>query len=99
MNVPIDAVEPNDVEIVPDLAAQPDDDVAYSAPLSRVLPEDNDPVARVRKELTLWVSPRMREVREVIAEAALIDVTVLINGETGTGKELVARAIHHLGAR
>jgi two-component system, NtrC family, response regulator AtoC len=98
MNVPVDAVDPDAVEVVADLAALTDD-VAASAPLSRQLPEDNDPVSRVRKELTLWVSPRMREVREVIAEAALIDVTVLVNGETGTGKELVARAIHHLGSR
>jgi two-component system, NtrC family, response regulator AtoC len=97
MNIPVDAVDQNGVEVT-DLADLTDD-LAASAPLSRHLPEDNDPVARVRKELTLWVSPQMREVREVIAEAALIDVTVLINGETGTGKELVARAIHHLGAR
>jgi two-component system, NtrC family, response regulator AtoC len=62
-------------------------------------PEDKDPVARVRRELALWASPRMQEVREVIRQAAHVDVTVLITGETGTGKELVARAIHYLGAR
>src|SRR6266545_2148336 len=41
----------------------------------------------------------MQDVHDVIAEAALIDVTVLITGETGTGKAVVARAIHYLGAR
>src|SRR5262249_6262250 len=46
-----------------------------------------------------WVSPWMKDVRDTITEAALIDVTVLITGETGTGKELVARAIHYLGSR
>jgi len=41
----------------------------------------------------------MREVRDIIGEAAGVDVTVLITGETGTGKEVVARAIHHLSTR
>jgi two-component system, NtrC family, response regulator AtoC len=54
---------------------------------------------RVRQELSLWTSPRMQAVRDVIDQAAPVDVTVLITGETGTGKELVARALHYLGAR
>jgi two-component system response regulator AtoC len=41
----------------------------------------------------------MREVREIIRQAARADVTVLICGETGTGKDLVARAIHQFGVR
>jgi DNA-binding NtrC family response regulator len=36
----------------------------------------------------------MQTVYECIAQAAATDVTVLITGETGTGKELVANAIH-----
>ncbi len=39
-------------------------------------------------------SPKMQEVFEKIAAVAKSDITVLITGETGTGKELVARAIH-----
>lgn len=41
----------------------------------------------------------MRELSEQIARAAAGSATVLIHGETGTGKELVARAIHQKSAR
>jgi formate hydrogenlyase transcriptional activator len=41
----------------------------------------------------------MRRVRHAIGQVAATDSTVLILGETGTGKELVARAIHQLSPR
>jgi DNA-binding NtrC family response regulator len=41
-------------------------------------------------------SPGMREVQKRIGIAASGEVIVLIEGEAGTGKELVARAIHRL---
>jgi DNA-binding NtrC family response regulator len=44
-------------------------------------------------------SPAIREVREKIARVAPTSATVLITGETGTGKELVARAIHRNSPR
>ena len=44
-------------------------------------------------------SPAMRRVYDVIRRIATSDATVLIHGETGTGKELVARAIHRSSAR
>jgi formate hydrogenlyase transcriptional activator len=44
-------------------------------------------------------SQAMKAVRLAIQQVACTDSTVLILGETGTGKELVARAIHQLSAR
>ena len=44
-------------------------------------------------------SAAMEQVCDTVAQAAMTDVPVLITGETGTGKELVARAIHQASAR
>jgi two-component system response regulator AtoC len=44
-------------------------------------------------------SPAMRQVAMIIEQVADSDVTVLIRGESGVGKELVARAIHHRSNR
>ena len=44
-------------------------------------------------------SPQMRQVYRLIQQVATSDLTVLIRGESGVGKELVARAIHQSSAR
>jgi len=40
-------------------------------------------------------SPKMRELYKILGRVTLTDSTVLITGETGTGKDLFARAIHY----
>jgi transcriptional regulator with PAS, ATPase and Fis domain len=44
-------------------------------------------------------SPIMRDIFQIIENAAMTEATVLVRGESGSGKELVARAIHTLSAR
>ena len=73
--------------------------------LSRVRLEREN--ARLREEIArasgerplLGESPAMRELRSRIASVAEVDVTVLIRGESGSGKELVAHEIHRASGR
>jgi len=44
-------------------------------------------------------TPEMHRVFEIIRMVSATDVTVLVEGETGTGKELVATAVHHQSTR
>ena len=45
------------------------------------------------------VSPAMKEVEALVRQVADSRATVMIGGESGVGKEVVARALHRLGAR
>jgi two-component system response regulator AtoC len=47
----------------------------------------------------VWVSPAMREIRSVVEQIGDTDVTVLIQGESGVGKEVVAREVHAVSTR
>jgi formate hydrogenlyase transcriptional activator len=52
-----------------------------------------------RFEQIIGKSPALESVLEQVEQVAPTNSTVLIQGETGTGKELIARAIHNLSAR
>ncbi len=48
----------------------------------------------------MWTQdPKMRELFRLVERAAAEDVTVLVRGETGAGKELVAQAVHACSSR
>jgi len=76
----------------------------FSDLVGRALRSDShEPVAEIGVpgcfEGMMFSSLAMREVVRGIVEAATTDITVLITGETGTGKDLVASAIHKRSKR
>ncbi len=64
-------------------------------------------VDRLRSELDekytfeniIGESPKIKKIFEIIADVSNTEANILIQGETGTGKELVARAIHYNSVR
>ena len=71
--------------------------------LRRMLPDAVAAIPQSRadpgEDGLVGTSPAMRDVQKAIGMLADSDATVLITGETGTGKEVVAHAIHHHGRR
>src|SRR5271169_1607932 len=63
----------------------------------RLFPESE--MSKYRFEGIIGQSPAIRKVLEQVCIVAPTDATVLLHGETGTGKELVACAIHNLSSR
>jgi DNA-binding NtrC family response regulator len=67
-----------------------------------LMPDDEPPAAaapppRERCARLIGRNPRMQQLFALIERLARHDTTVLIEGETGTGKDLVAEALHELG--
>jgi transcriptional regulator with GAF, ATPase, and Fis domain len=58
-----------------------------------------DKTANVGFEGIVGASGSLREVLDLVRTVAPTDSTALIEGETGTGKELIARAIHNISPR
>src|SRR5262245_36457227 len=63
------------------------------------MPELEQDVDRLARLNLIGESPAFRNALRILQRISKSDATVLIQGETGTGKELAARAIHYLGAR
>jgi formate hydrogenlyase transcriptional activator len=68
------------------------------AAVARFGSADQDASPR-RFEQIIGSSPALESVLEQVERVAPTDSTVLVQGETGTGKELIARAIHNLSPR
>ena len=71
---------------------------------TRVLEEENrlmrrDAAAEFEGHRLVAVSEAMRDLLQLIHRVAPTDATVMVRGETGTGKELVATAVHFLSAK
>jgi two-component system, NtrC family, nitrogen regulation response regulator NtrX len=67
--------------------------------LTRLEHENRDLRLRVGKHTLVWTSSVMRRVMAQIERVAASESRVCIYGETGTGKELVARTLHEKSAR
>src|ERR1700761_6467794 len=64
------------------------------------IPNRRDPDSSPREfEQIIGSSPALERVLDQVNDVAPTDSTVLIEGETGTGKELIARAIHSSSSR
>ncbi|HKE11448.1 MAG TPA: sigma-54 dependent transcriptional regulator [Myxococcota bacterium] len=50
-------------------------------------------------ESAVWASPQMQQIQKLLEQISDTDVTVLIQGESGSGKEIVARAAHQFSTR
>ncbi len=74
---------------------------AILAPRVELLLAERSDAARAAVEIPelIGMGAGMTDVRRAIARAASAPFAVLVEGESGAGKELVARAIHHLSAR
>ncbi len=51
------------------------------------------------QETAVFHSPKMLEIMEIVRQVAETDVTVLVHGESGVGKEVVAKRVHQLSPR
>lgn len=69
-----------------------------SVPMALPLKTRNPP-HQSQVSLLVGASPPIQKIKALIGRVAVTDTTVLISGQTGTGKELVAEAIHRSSSR
>jgi len=65
--------------------------------MSVSLPFSKDTRKAIEENALIGKVPAMREIFKNIGRVSLNRINILINGETGTGKELIAKLIHHSG--
>ena len=74
--------------------------VAMLGGSTRLFVEADVPVkARIRFGSAISASPSMASVFEMVGKLAASDVTILLTGETGSGKDVLARAVHEESPR
>ncbi|MHC8404804.1 sigma 54-interacting transcriptional regulator [Pseudomonas sp. TMB3-21] len=71
---------------------------AFGQPLLTFPDAEKSPLS-IRAKALVFVDPRSRQLRQELEQLALRSISVLIRGETGTGKELLARHIHRASDR
>jgi len=105
-----DALSPDDIELLAQVGQQialaADNAMAYHEieKLKNKLTEEKlyleDEIrTEYNFEEIIGDSPALRQILKQIEKVAPMDSTILIRGETGTGKELIARAIHNISER
>ena len=67
--------------------------------IARLEQENSDLKRRLGKHQIIWASSAMRELMAQVEQVAGGETRVCIRGETGTGKELIARALHEKSPR
>jgi two-component system nitrogen regulation response regulator NtrX len=67
--------------------------------LTRLEEENRDLKRRLGRHHIIWASAAMREVMAQVEQVAASETRVCVRGETGTGKELIARTLHEKSPR
>jgi DNA-binding NtrC family response regulator len=73
--------------------------VEHALHISRLEEENRELKRRLGKHEIVWASAVMREVMAQVENVAASETRVCIRGETGTGKELIARTLHEKSPR
>jgi DNA-binding NtrC family response regulator len=89
-------VKPLDLDQAEELVKQA---AAARAAMAALTGGADETVESAAEPRMIGASPAMQEVYKSIAKAAPSEATILVLGDTGTGKEMVARAIHEHSSR
>ena len=86
-----------------DFISKPFEEEDIDQVLDRFVPTSSEAELNIQRDEdvneSVWDSIAMSEIRSVIEQISDTDVTVLIQGESGVGKEIVARSVHEKSNR